>query len=644
MRPSPSKQNTSEIEITATDEATDHNVVEIRAEQYQSIYDVVVCPDQAVYPPAYLRRWLKHIGPDLAWMYVAFRQAAYTAGVRRGSTSHRFTGKAIAALSGITERTFWNRVGNENTWKKLDGLVNLIATGKEWDTTSSTPKQLPRRYIVAMTLPLTPADTASLRGWLIQSVETFGGPEAALRAAIAAPLERLIPQDAEADENQKPMTVRHLVNELFGDQLDARLIESLASALQNHIMVPGDLIKITLFFLRNILPHLGAGPAWILTILRDLGFDDDNQPRNWVTVKGGYAEVAGWLGMSRPMTIWEWLHGKKDNAFREPVLRIYIRENHKNEKELDFDAQPRTFEFLFEDIPAGLVEAALTGANIQETLAQKKPGHATFSLGFTQFSEDGHALFSHAVTRFSEDIHALFSHAVTQLSQDSHATFTVKALNSGSLTLNPSTSNKDKAPENKQTGLADIDENSDSRGIPKETAAAVDSDFWKLDELFKINNVNSKVQQKLRVGKATPQSFVAHLLYAFSRQCVSIQHPLNFALNELQSKPITGPDEKFITLARLPKTVLVALLSGEAVDHPLASTWRKLMGSEGGKTPRYRELLPILLGDAAPTSEELRERKSLAKAGAEPEHVGIPNPFPRPASLPPSQPKPQRRK
>jgi hypothetical protein len=106
---------------------------------------------------------------------------------------------------------------------------------------------------------------------------------------------------------------------------------------------------------------------------------------------------------------------------------------------------------------------------------------------------------------------------------------------------------------------------------------------------------------------------VAHLLYAFGKQSRAIQHPLNFALKELQSKPITGPDEKFLKLASLPKTVLVALLSGEAIDHPLVPVWRKLMGSEGGKTPRHRELLPILLGDAAPTPEELAERKRSAQ-------------------------------
>jgi hypothetical protein len=181
---------------------------------------------------------------------------------------------------------------------------------------------------------------------------------------------------------------------------------------------------------------------------------------------------------------------------------------------------------------------------------------------------------------------------------------TLKLFKTSSLTLKTTTTESNSKPENGDPG---------STQTQKPAAAVVDSGFWKLDELFKINNVNANVQKKLREVKATPQAFVAHLLYAFGKQSRAIQHPLNFALKELQSKPITGPDEKFLKLASMPRESLIAFLSGESLDHPLAPVWRKLMGSEGGKTPRYRELLPILLGDAAPTPEELAERKRSAQ-------------------------------
>jgi hypothetical protein len=232
---------------------------------------------------------------------------------------------------------------------------------------------------------------------------------------------------------------------------------------------------------------------------------------------------------------------------------------------------------------------------------------------------------------------AKFSQAMALSSHSDGAKFivlTLKLFKTSSLTLKTTTTESNSEPGNGKAGSAQT----------QEPAAVVDSDFWELDELFKINNVNANVRKKLREVKATPQAFVAHLLYAFGKQSKTIQHPLNFALNELQSKPTTGPDEKFLALASLPKTVLVALLSGEAIDHPLVPVWRKLMGSEGGKTPRYRELLPILLGDAAPTPEELAERKRSAQRTATAEEChGVPNPLPRPANLPPSKPKSRRR-
>jgi hypothetical protein len=201
---------------------------------------------------------------------------------------------------------------------------------------------------------------------------------------------------------------------------------------------------------------------------------------------------------------------------------------------------------------------------------------------------------------------AKFSQAMALSSHSNGAKFivlTLKLFKTSSLTLKTTTTESNSKPENGDPGSAQT----------QESAAAVDSDFWELDELFKINNVNANVQKKLREVKATPQAFVAHLLYAFGRQSRTIQHPLNFALNELQSKPITGPDEKFLKLASMPRESLIAFLSGESLDHPLVPVWRRLMGSEGGKTPRYRELLPILLGDAAPTPEELAERKRSAQ-------------------------------
>ena len=135
--------------------------VSISTDEIASLYYQVVHPERAVYLPGYFRRHLAQLGTDLGWMYVGFRQAAYSEGGRTGQKTARFSGKQIAALCGISERTFWNRVEQAKTWEKLAGLVTSKTIQPEW-AEGTQPRRLPRKYAVAMTLPLTGADAFAL--------------------------------------------------------------------------------------------------------------------------------------------------------------------------------------------------------------------------------------------------------------------------------------------------------------------------------------------------------------------------------------------------------------------------------------------------------------------------------------------------
>ncbi len=245
----------------------DDGALDISPADYDSTYEQIVRPDRAVYLPGYFRRWLRSIGPDLAWMYVSFRQAAYRHGGRNEQFTNRFTAAELAKRAGITERTFWNRSANPATWEKLTGLVQRVDEGAKWDISSGKPKQLPRKFTVAMTMPLTPEDTNSLRNWLVNNTEKYSGAEGVLRAAMSMTLDELFPLETKAQD--RPVTVRQLVHELFGRELDAKLLDVLASAIQNNIMPPADQIKITVYFMEQILAQLGAGPGWVVILLRD---------------------------------------------------------------------------------------------------------------------------------------------------------------------------------------------------------------------------------------------------------------------------------------------------------------------------------------------------------------------------------------
>ncbi|RMD61613.1 hypothetical protein D6833_08000, partial [Candidatus Parcubacteria bacterium] len=85
------------------EEIDDEDTLSIRA-RYASVYDAIVKPHQVVVLPAYFWRHLPHLGATLGWVYVAFRQAAYMAGEKKGKATCRFPVAQIAALAGITKR------------------------------------------------------------------------------------------------------------------------------------------------------------------------------------------------------------------------------------------------------------------------------------------------------------------------------------------------------------------------------------------------------------------------------------------------------------------------------------------------------------------------------------------------------------
>jgi len=569
---------------------TPENSFEVALADYDSAYEQVVHPNRAVYLPGYFRRWLRQLGPDLGWLYIAFRQAAYIAGSRTGKATNRISGERIASLAGCAERTYWRRLENPTTWRKLRGLVEISDHGPEWDASSSVPKRLPRRYTISMTLPLTPVDTNSLSKWLASHIEEYGGPEGVLRAAAEVPLDELIPLDAM--EAREPITVTKLVRDLFGgSDLSNKLLDSLASAIQNHIMPQNDLIVVTEYFLKHVLPHIGTGPGWMLTLLRDMCYinPENGEVRNRVTVKGGYAEITGWMGMARPLTIYEWLRGKKNEI---PVLRIYACEVPKEEKQLDFESQPRIFDVLIEEIPQKLLEVALTN-----------PNYATVSIAFTQMSEDIYAIVSIGFTRLSVSDYANVSIAFTQLSEDVYATVRVLS----SLTLKPNSLNS----SNTTTFNTSPKNSKNDNGKTVEEQGVVNlPSAWVLDRLLIQNKVHPKTQKTVRGGSA--KALVSWLLYGLSPDGHGIEKPMSYALARLTEDTQSGAGDEYDKLANLPPADLINVayrasrgnLVADLHKGELEKLGRLWMDVMGVNDFAARKLMRLLLGDESPNIQE----------------------------------------
>ena len=109
----------------------------------------------------------------------------------------------------------------------------------------------------------------------------------------------------------------------------------------------------------------------------------------------------------------------------------------------------------------------------------------------------------------------------------------------------------------------------------------------------------------LREVGATGNALVSWMLYASSTDPASrkLDDPYGFALSQLMEYAEEGKNENFDKLAALPPRVLVGMLSGTDFNNPLAWLFESLMidpaRSAWSGTPRYRALLPILLGGKA---------------------------------------------
>ena len=570
---------------------------------YDLAYDEIVKPKHITATSRYFLHHLQVIGPDLGWLYLGFRQAAYNSGARKGNKWERFPGKVIASLSGITERTFWNLIRKAETWERLKGLVKTTEASPEWDASSSTPRRLSRLYIVSMDLPLTAADACSLRTWLKDNLERVSGPEGVLTAAAETPLDELLPQGAQAQAGDSPESVPSIVRSLFADALPAKRVEVLSTNLQKHIMPDDtDQLTVTHFFIENILPHLGAGPGWLLTLLRGRCYynPETRETRNKVTVWGGYDEIAAWLGLTggrRARTVWDWLYGKHSESrgrskqcqgdkgeqrgpgrqaseigkLSNPVLRVYLREVTEGKKVSSFATSPRTFEVLRQEIPSEILEAVLdeqAGGPGFQTLRRALAGEkgdldavcsivepdpdavcsivehnldAVCSIGLTRFAEYNDAVCSIGLTRFADHLDAVCR--------------VFKLLNY----LNPSTNDS-------HPSLSPL---TDAGTTPQSGRGAGNLSIWDFNFLMKNNSV-LKVKELRALQKTHVTSFeelavgfVSWLLYAYSPARSRVTNPISLAVRRILENVHAGAGGDFDRLAHLRPFVLKAIFDND---------------------------------------------------------------------------------
>ncbi|WKZ38285.1 MAG: hypothetical protein QY332_10125 [Anaerolineales bacterium] len=538
----------------------------------KDIYEEIVRPDRALSLPGYIQRWVEQqIGVDGFFMAASLKQISYEAGSRGEGAMYtaRFSAQQIAVRAGISIRTYWNRLSDDGFWKKLKGLAVKHDDPKTWVSDGGKPRQAARRFSVFTTMPLTPSDAAHLRRWLLENAEAYGGPEGVLRAAADTPMDDLIGNgDGPAED---AMTVLELVSSLFRSQVEPKLLAVLASNLHRHIIRPRDIIRIPLFFLEYILPALGPSAGYLLVLMRDRCFVNQEISRTIVTFQGGWDEIAAKLGLAgdrRAKTAWEWLNAKypashkEAGKYRNAIARMYMAEVIKDEPELDFEHQPRTFRVLTDEIPRDLLEVVVTGRGPYAGIFQSDfctHGMADFSqsgnctLGMADFALSDGAYCTHAMADF-----ALILKKVAQLKA-------LKLLNQLLNTNRPTPAvdaneaRPDAPPASGTNGEGGRDaEQTDSQ-------KAVGQSVWDFSRLAQTSDIHpSKVSVMVATVPDEQERalrFVGWILHAHSPKGKTLKDETGVGL--AISSIGTRPGNAFMRLARLGPEKLRALFDGD---------------------------------------------------------------------------------
>ena len=119
---------------------------------HASLRDEFVHPNRVIVIPGYFQRWLPYLGPTLAWIVVAFRQAMFMATHREARTDVDFEISPASVAR-------WAGVGRTTLWRKLDDWM------LGWFIKRTDRERNKFRFVASM--PLTPGDAESLYEWLL---------------------------------------------------------------------------------------------------------------------------------------------------------------------------------------------------------------------------------------------------------------------------------------------------------------------------------------------------------------------------------------------------------------------------------------------------------------------------------------------
>jgi hypothetical protein len=292
---------------------------------YRSIRDSLLEPGRVVRLPVYFLRWLPYVQSQVIFVVMALWQEYYLASggkAQKGNNKVSVRAEQVCQWAGISRAQFFRLLqpGSALYW-----FARKNETDHEVDRRTGRAKKSSNKYVLLDT-PLTPGDAEDLKSFLLDH-GIRESPVSALQTAVTADPKQILsyPVRLPPDnfENMQPryLTVQEIVRDLVGRRLTPELA-TLADQLADRILVQGEFILVSWYFLKNWLPALGPDAAMLILVLRNLCYfnDETGELRDEVWIEGGYEAIAQRLGIKNPRTVATWLPAKIDRGKRKDEL------------------------------------------------------------------------------------------------------------------------------------------------------------------------------------------------------------------------------------------------------------------------------------------------------------------------------------
>jgi len=550
-----------EMEPDGNEDEKEDDEQEVAIEPVQWLdYDKIVQPHKQVVVKGYLRRLGMEIGPKAIWLYIGFHQAAWRVHASGKESSMALHSGDVMRFSGLSFGAFWRSLRHKGIQSELTGLVQRIDPAHERKYRrgrDGRPHRIPIRYQVCMTPRLTRADATTIYSRIRALLEQGNSILNALQKLLDTEdvMDLLIPSES-ANPNILFNTVMDMARLEIGGVLDPQ-VDHLAQELHRRIINSLGDIHITHYFITETIKRFNLTPAqaWLVTVARDMAYLNSRtgERREVVTFKGGYREMASLISSNRYKTVQAWFNQKWKSQQRGGDLTRFLVEveppDSRTYLDLRVESMSRTFRVLLDE----------------------------------PLDANG-----------SNKVDANGSNSQTQMEA------LVGANGSNMVDANGTALNSLKHPLNTNKNNTSTTQHARCRFAKAAGAVGTLPHFWELETLLQQNDVHPKVQRELLEVQASVHAFVSWVLYVASPQSGNLADPLGYAISRLREHALREARGVFRQLADLPPAELLMLIDTtptrayeipKQINHPLASAWKKAMGTNNPLLPAVRAIL-----------------------------------------------------